>query len=100
MGSTPLIPIVGYVGRGIQILCQSSSWLSQAIVKWKGPESLELLASFTVDNSGIISFSMELTDQSPEMKSRMLIESEMKRGKYCVALWGKDYFRIVYYYLI
>jgi hypothetical protein len=51
-------------------------------------------------NSGIISFSMQLTDQSPEMKSRMLIESEMKRGKYCVALWGKDYLRIVYYYLI
>jgi hypothetical protein len=67
-------------------------------VNWKGPEGLELPAGLTVDNSGIISFSMQLTDQSPEMKSRMLIESEMKRDKYCVALWGKDYLRIVYYY--
>ncbi|XP_073913607.1 butyrophilin-like protein 3 isoform X2 [Castor canadensis] len=90
MGSTPLISIVGYIGGGIQLLCQSSGWLSQPIVKWKGPEGFVIPAQFKVnkdihgrfdvetsltvqENSGIISCSMQLTDQSPEVKSRLLI---------------------------
>jgi butyrophilin len=90
MGSTPLISIVGYIGGGIQLLCQSSGWLSQPIVKWKGPEGVVIPAQFKVnkdihgrfdvetsltvqENSGIISCSMQLTDQSPEVKSRLLI---------------------------
>jgi butyrophilin len=93
MGSTLLISIVGYVGGGIQLLCQSSGWLSQPIVKWKGPEGLELPADskvkkdvhglFGVETSvtfqedfGIIPCSMQLIDQSPEVKSRILIGSE------------------------
>jgi butyrophilin len=106
MGSTPLISIMGYVGRGIQLLCQSSSWLSQPIVKWKDSEGLELPADSKVnkdshgwfdvetslvvqENSEIISCSMLLADQGPEMKSRILIDSELKRGRYYVALWRK-----------
>jgi hypothetical protein len=62
-------------------------------VKRKGPEGLELPTQFKVkkdmhgqfdvetsltvqENSGIISCSMQLTDQSPEVKSRMFIGSE------------------------
>jgi hypothetical protein len=93
MSSTPLISIMGYVDGGIQLLCQSSGWLFQPIVKRKGPEGLELPTQFKVkkdmhgqfdvetsltvqENSGIISCSMQLTDQSPEVKSRMFIGSE------------------------
>jgi butyrophilin len=93
MGSTSLISIVGYVDRGIQLLCQSSGWLSQLIVKWKDPEGVEQPADSKVnkdahglfdvetslvvqDNTRIILCSIQLNDQSPEVKSRILIGSE------------------------
>jgi hypothetical protein len=75
-------------------------------VKWKDSEGVELPADSKVnkdphgcfdvetslvvqENSGIISCSMLLTDQSPEMKSRILTESQLKMGRYCIALWRK-----------
>nr|XP_020043753.1 butyrophilin-like protein 3 [Castor canadensis] len=90
MGSSPLISIVGYDGGGIQLLCQSSGWLSQPIAKWKGPEGLDLPSDFKVNkdmhglfhvettltvhkNSGIISCSIQLADQKREVKSRLFI---------------------------
>ncbi|XP_073914754.1 butyrophilin-like protein 8 [Castor canadensis] len=90
MGSSPLISIVGYDGGGIQLLCQSSGWLSQPIAKWKGPEGLDLPSDFKVNkdmhglfhvettltvhkNSGIISCSIQLADQKRELKSRLFI---------------------------
>jgi hypothetical protein len=90
MGSTPLISTMGYVG-GIQLLFQASSWLSHPIVKWKDSEGLELSTDYKVnrhgqfdmeisltvqENSGIISCPIQLTDQSLEMKLRILTGGE------------------------
>lgn len=90
LASTPLISIMGYADGGIQLLCQSSVWLSQPIVKWKGPQGhglssdskitvgrhgpFDVESSFTVqENSGSVACSIQPPDQSQEIQSRIWI---------------------------
>ncbi|XP_007952477.1 butyrophilin-like protein 8 [Orycteropus afer afer] len=90
LGSTPLVSLMGYVDGGIQLLCQSSGWLPQPTVKWKGSQGQDLPSeskitvdrhgmfsvetSFTVkENAGSISCSIQHTDQSQEVQSSVLI---------------------------
>uniref|UniRef100_A0A8C9G9H3 RING-type E3 ubiquitin transferase n=3 Tax=Piliocolobus tephrosceles TaxID=591936 RepID=A0A8C9G9H3_9PRIM len=90
LGSVPLISIVGYVDRGIQLLCRSSGWFPQPIAKWKGPQRQDLSAdsrtntnmcglfdveiSLTVqENAGSISCSMQHAHLSQEVESRVQI---------------------------
>ncbi|XP_007952476.1 butyrophilin-like protein 3 [Orycteropus afer afer] len=90
LGSTPLVSIMGYVDGGIQLLCQSSGWLPQPTVKWKGPQGQDLPSeskitadrhgmfyvetSFTVkENTGSISCSIQHIDQSLEVQSSVWI---------------------------
>ncbi|KAM4826688.1 butyrophilin-like protein 3 [Thomomys bottae] len=95
-GSAPLISVMGYVGGGIQLLCQSSGWVSQPIVRWIGPDERELLSDskviedaqglFDVEtslivqkDSGNISCSVQHISHSGEVKSRILIDSTFFR---------------------
>ncbi|XP_023557611.1 butyrophilin-like protein 8 isoform X2 [Octodon degus] len=90
LSSTPLISIMGYVDGGIELLCQSSVWLSQPIVKWKGPQGHDLssdskitanrhglfdVESFFIvqENSGSISCFIQLPNQSQRIESRIWI---------------------------
>uniref|UniRef100_A0A2K5III5 Ig-like domain-containing protein n=1 Tax=Colobus angolensis palliatus TaxID=336983 RepID=A0A2K5III5_COLAP len=90
LGSVPLISIVGYVDRGIQLLCRSSGWFPRPIAKWKGPQGQDLSAdsrtntntrglfdveiSLTVqENAGSISCSMQHAHLSQEVESRVQI---------------------------
>uniref|UniRef100_A0A2K5Q7M7 Butyrophilin like 3 n=1 Tax=Cebus imitator TaxID=2715852 RepID=A0A2K5Q7M7_CEBIM len=89
-GSLPLISMVGYVDGGIQLLCLSSGWFPQPIVKWKGPQGQNLSSDsranadehslFDVETSliiqestGSISCSIHLAEQSHEVESKVLI---------------------------
>ncbi|XP_051709865.2 butyrophilin-like protein 3 [Oryctolagus cuniculus] len=90
MTLTPLISVMRYVDGGIQLHCQSSGWLSQPIVRWKGSEGNDLPSDskvirnmhglFDVEtfltvrkNSGSISCSIQLSDKSLEVKARIFI---------------------------
>ncbi|XP_010608819.1 butyrophilin-like protein 8 [Fukomys damarensis] len=81
---------MGYGDGGIQLLCQSSVWLSQPIVKWKGPQGhglssdskitagrhgpFDVESSFIVQqNSGSVACSIQPPDQSQEIQSRIWI---------------------------
>uniref|UniRef100_A0A2K5UA00 RING-type E3 ubiquitin transferase n=1 Tax=Macaca fascicularis TaxID=9541 RepID=A0A2K5UA00_MACFA len=90
LGSVPLISIVGYVDRGIQLLCRSSGWFPRPMAKWKGPQGQDLSAdsrtntnmhglfdvelSLTVqENAGSVSCSMQHAHLSQEVESRVQI---------------------------
>nr|XP_018882046.3 butyrophilin-like protein 8 [Gorilla gorilla gorilla] len=90
LGSVPLISIVGYVDRDIQLLCQSSGWFPRPTAKWKGPQGQDLSTdsrtnrdmhglfdveiSLTVqENAGSISCSMQHAHLSREVESRVQI---------------------------
>ncbi|XP_069849969.1 butyrophilin-like protein 8 [Dipodomys merriami] len=92
LGSPPLISVMGYVDGGIQLLCQSSGWVSQPIMKWIGPDELELPSdskvnkdtqglsdvetSLTVqEDSGSIACSIQHSDHSRVVKSRIWIRN-------------------------
>jgi butyrophilin len=81
---------MGYVDGGIQLLCQTSGWFPEPIVRWKGPEGpnlpldtkvkedmhglFDVETSLTVqDNSGSVSCSVQLPDQSQEVESRVWV---------------------------
>ncbi|XP_012886331.1 PREDICTED: butyrophilin-like protein 8 [Dipodomys ordii] len=95
LGSPPLISVMGYVDGGIQLLCQSSGWVSQPIMKWIGPDELELPSdskvnedtqglfdvetSLTVqEDSGSVACSIQHTDHSRVVKSRIWIRKEVQ----------------------
>ncbi|XP_039736120.1 butyrophilin-like protein 3 isoform X2 [Pteropus medius] len=90
LGSGPLVSIMGYVGKGIQLLCKSSGWFPQPIVKWKDPQGHDLPSDSKVnadrhglfdvetslivqENAGSISCSIQYPDQSQEVESRVWI---------------------------
>ncbi|XP_014442942.1 butyrophilin-like protein 3 isoform X2 [Tupaia chinensis] len=90
MGSTPLISLMGFVDGGIQLLCQSSGWLSQPIVRWENSQGHDLPAHSKMnedmhglvdvetsviiqEGSGSVSCSIQLTQQSPAVRSRVLV---------------------------
>ncbi|XP_017373003.1 butyrophilin-like protein 8 isoform X1 [Cebus imitator] len=90
LGSVPLISIMAYVDRGIQLLCRSSGWFPRPTAKWKGPQGQELSTdsrtntdmhglfdveiSLTVqENAGTISCSMRPAHLSQEVESRVQI---------------------------
>ncbi|KAG8519934.1 Butyrophilin-like protein 8, partial [Galemys pyrenaicus] len=90
LGSAPLISITGYFHGGIQLLCKSSGWFPKPIVKWKGSDEhnlpsdtkvnanknglFDVETSFTIqENSGSISCSIQLTDKSQELESKIWI---------------------------
>ncbi|XP_073913508.1 butyrophilin-like protein 3 [Castor canadensis] len=95
LGSTPLISVMEYVDGGIQLLCQTSGWFPEPIVRWKGPEGpnlpldtkvkedmhgrFDVETSLTVqDNSGSVSCSVQLPDQSQEVESRVWVGGKMQ----------------------
>ncbi|XP_019490443.1 PREDICTED: butyrophilin-like protein 3, partial [Hipposideros armiger] len=90
LGSVPLVSIMGYVDGGIQLLCTSSGWFHQPTVKWKDPQGHDLPSDSKVnadrrglfdaetslivqENAGSISCSIQYSDQTPEVESRIWI---------------------------
>ncbi|ELW66859.1 Butyrophilin-like protein 3 [Tupaia chinensis] len=95
MGSTPLISLMGFVDGGIQLLCQSSGWLSQPIVRWENSQGHDLPAHSKMnedmhglvdvetsviiqEGSGSVSCSIQLTQQSPAVRSRVLVGGKIQ----------------------
>ncbi|XP_053423436.1 butyrophilin-like protein 8 isoform X2 [Nycticebus coucang] len=92
MGSAPLISIKGFVDGGIQLLCQSSGWFPQPTVKWKGRTALPSDSKVNADghglfdvetsliiqeSSGSVSCSIQHSDQSLEVESRVWIKGKI-----------------------
>ncbi|XP_074168834.1 butyrophilin-like protein 3 [Rhinolophus sinicus] len=90
LGSVPLVSIMGYVDGGIQLLCKSSGWFLQPTVKWKDPLGHDLPSDSKVnvdrqglfdvetslivqENAGSVSCSIQYSDQSREVESRVWI---------------------------
>ncbi|KAM5212282.1 LOW QUALITY PROTEIN: butyrophilin-like protein 3 [Hipposideros larvatus] len=90
LGSAPLVSIMGYVDGGIQLLCKSSGWFHKPTVKWKDPQGHDLPSDSKVnadrrglfdvetsliiqENAGSILCSIQYSDQSPEVESRVWI---------------------------
>ncbi|XP_027627245.1 butyrophilin-like protein 8 [Tupaia chinensis] len=90
LGSVPLISITGYVPGGVQLLCQSSGWFPRPQVKWKDSRGtvlpsdskvnadrhglFDVETSLTIqENSRNISCSIEHSDQSQEVESRVCV---------------------------
>ncbi|XP_003944802.2 butyrophilin-like protein 8 [Saimiri boliviensis] len=90
LGSVPLISMVAYVDRGIQLLCRSSGWFPRPTAKWRGPHGQELSTdsrthtdmhglfdveiSLTVpENAGTVSCSVQHPHLSQEVESRVQI---------------------------
>ncbi|KAM5212283.1 LOW QUALITY PROTEIN: butyrophilin-like protein 3 [Hipposideros larvatus] len=90
LGTAPLVSIMGYVGGGIQLLCKSSGWFPQPTVKWKDPQGHDLPSDSKVnadrhglfdmetslivqENAGSVSCSIQYSDQSGEVESRVWI---------------------------
>ncbi|XP_019490306.1 PREDICTED: butyrophilin-like protein 3, partial [Hipposideros armiger] len=107
LGSAPLVSVMGYVNGGIQLLCKSSGWFHQPTVKWKDPQGHDLPSDSKVnadrwglfdvetslivqENAGITSCSIQYSDQTPEVESRVWIRGRMQaeldwRRKHAVA---------------
>ncbi|XP_023439904.2 butyrophilin-like protein 3 [Dasypus novemcinctus] len=90
LGSTPLVSIMGYAYGEIQLCCQSSGWFPQPMVKWKRPQGHDLPSDSKVnvdkqglfdvetyltiqENSGSISCSIQIVEQSQSVESRVWI---------------------------
>ncbi|KAM6224199.1 butyrophilin-like protein 8 [Rhynchocyon petersi] len=95
MGSTPLISLMRYAEGGIQLLCQSSGWLHQPTVMWKGPQGQDFPSDSKVntnkhgmfdvesslivqENAESISCSIQSTGNNQKMESSIWI-----RGQIC-----------------
>ncbi|KAM5212280.1 butyrophilin-like protein 8 [Hipposideros larvatus] len=95
LGSAPLVSIMEYVNGGIQLLCKSSGWFHQPTVKWKDPQGHDLPSDSKVnadrhglfdletslivqENAGSVSCSIQYSDQTPEVESRMWITGRMQ----------------------